>query len=478
MSATIRPEEQRDITAAAEVAEARLVADVLKMARNPKANLENVRNAIEGLNPTDQLRVSDRVAEALRQQGSRKNNYDDLERVLPYLPGQGPVERKAIEQASPDINAPLSPDAKIVQEAIDRILKDRKPGTEDDRADLRAHTAQALAQHESLSGPVQLTQEIRIAAGKPPMHDLAQFESMVRQIQSQGPGSDVPKRERDLSLDIPTPHNRPGMGYQPPQDTQEPQTAAPLTITRRGDNGAPPTQPDPSKQDPINVARDYLIDERNGEKLYYRNDDGKLAIRASDQSIKGELRDARTISTMLDLAAHRGWNDVQITGDRDIARQTWIEATARGMKAEGYQPTRDDLHASQQRRIERSQQGLDIPVPSMSAERSSMPTQKATQPGSVSPDMPTQSVGRAMRSAIPTKGWTTETDGFDGLSPRAQQAAAASYKTWAETNPELGRRHNLRDYVGYVQERQSEEREKITLPTVPQRRVAPPEMRL
>lgn len=93
----------------AAVAEARLVADVLKVATKPGADdrdLERIRGALENLPPGDMLRVSDRLAKGLERHAKRADDYDLLDRVLPYLPGQSPLERKVLEEEARPIVTP------------------------------------------------------------------------------------------------------------------------------------------------------------------------------------------------------------------------------------------------------------------------------------------------------------------------------------------------------------------------------------
>lgn len=55
-----------------------------------------------------------------------------------------------------------------------------------------------------------------------------------------------------------------------------------------------------------------------------------------------------------------------------------------------------------------------------------------------------------------TEPWMTQSGGFNGMSSEHQASAERSYARWAEAKPELAARHDLRDYVGYVQEKQAE----------------------
>lgn len=501
------------------VEQEKTIGAALKAMRKPGANevdFERVGQMLQNLPAADALLVSSRVAEALERRAEKTGkeaDYDLMLRATPYLPGQTPLARKALQEEARDDIRPspaLGLDARTVQQAISRLIDDRLPGSPA-AAELKSHAAEALAERERLSGPILLTPEIRIQAGKPPVvHDLAQFEALVQKVSERRPGyedritepqaaevrqslesritgaptlrdlqklysqEDVQRSvdavarhpeqgallnaameaaearllTRQRGLDIPDPPAKPATA---PEASLDAADAPGIEITRRGDNGAPSFP-----LDAPDIARNYAIKVNGEEREYYQRDDGKLAIRANEQRIQGVLRDPRTIGAMLDIAASRGWNDVQIKGDRDIARDTWVEATARGMVAKGYQPTRADLHAAEQRRIERAQ-GIEMPS-----------RQQAPAPPQRSDDVPARPIHkqpRPSRSKSP-EGWTAQAGGFDNLSPKAQAAAERSYETWTKDNPELGRRHGLSDYVNYVQERQAEERARIDLPKV------------
>jgi MobA/MobL family/Large polyvalent protein-associated domain 7 len=52
--------------------------------------------------------------------------------------------------------------------------------------------------------------------------------------------------------------------------------------------------------------------------------------------------------------------------------------------------------------------------------------------------------------------WMRWSGGLDALPDHMQQAARASYGRWSEQNPAAARRHDVADYVGYVQDRHAE----------------------
>ncbi len=529
-----------------------------------------VRDALDTLPPADRLRVADEVVEGLQSRASKTGDYAEMERVLPYLPGQGQMERRAIEaeaSAGARVPAPLAPDdpryqgmnfagqkveddyrlahrlgvvsrveslaaegftARGIVErlgpALDRVEElarlngephfaeknkddlvravrskldipavddrtgfagwiaargvgdapappptERSPDAQAGAAqprgadvsrrqgstlspdaqtmyqavsklldthhviaaeELKPHLLATLAARESADRQINLTPDIRIVAGKPPVHTLDEMrevfaavrdraavpsdrmapetaaevrESLQQQITGARSMVDLmklygqdetqrviksldahPDQQRlltdameatgkrllaedrvKLGLDEPA-ERRPVRGVQDVTDGG--QASGPdvpgITITRRGHNGAPQAEtkasaPPERASDPL--ARDYDVREKDDERHYHRRDTGVLAIRATETQIHGVQRDAATIGAMLDLAVSRGWNDVQIKGDRETARTAWIEATIRGLKAEGYTPTRDDRHAADQRRAERHERELNTP---------------------------------------------------------------------------------------------------------------------
>ncbi len=399
------------------LAETQLVGQVVKIARNPKADPDAIRTALEHLDPADQIRIGDRVADILQRQAQRTGSFDTLERALPFLPGQSPQERQMLEGAALQQQV-LGLDASIIHQALSRVLEDRQPAGADVPG-LKGYASQVLKERERLDGPVLLAPEIHIIAGKPPLHDLDQMKGMVRQVQDRTPGAedritveqaqevrqslegqfagaktlrdlntlrwqeDVersmaavakhPEQNRLLLASLEAAEVRlmddrlKSLASKQPLPEREGATIPAFEISRRSEDPAPP-----NSQDPPSIASRYEVRTVRGEREYYQKDDGQLAMRANDQRIQGLLRDGRTIGAMLDIAASRGWNDVQISGDLTVARHTWIEATARGMRAEGYAPTREDRHLIEQRRIDRLQ-GIETPRPVQAPPIADMP---------------------------------------------------------------------------------------------------------
>jgi putative DNA primase/helicase len=59
--------------------------------------------------------------------------------------------------------------------------------------------------------------------------------------------------------------------------------------------------------------------------------------------------------------------------------------------------------------------------------------------------------------------WMMKAGGLDGLDAKLKASAERSYTAWAEAKPELARRHDLADYVSYVQERWAKDKRANTV---------------
>lgn len=82
----------------------------------------------------------------------------------------------------------------------------------------------------------------------------------------------------------------------------------------------------------------------------FRDQPGKIAFTERWLSMKSTAHSAAVVKAMVDRAEERGWNAVRVKGSAEFARQVWIAATARGIKALGYEPTEGDRLAMAQER--------------------------------------------------------------------------------------------------------------------------------
>lgn len=112
-------------------------------------------------------------------------------------------------------------------------------------------------------------------------------------------------------------------------------------------NGAP--------ADPEAVTRAYYIEDRGQERRYYEDYKRQsLAMRADPDRISSRREDLPTIRAMLAVAEIRGWAEVKVTGSAEFRREAWIEAQARGLTVQGYNPSEPERQEAERRRAERS----------------------------------------------------------------------------------------------------------------------------
>lgn len=275
-----------------------------------------------------------------------------------------PILSRGAATMSETLSPPsLSPDASMVHEALQTVIADRRPDDARGAAELSAYAEQTLAEHERRVGPVVLPEQARMVIEGAAERQRAYAEQRRRHtaqflgedaLKPPSPQHAPPERIDAMRAEIDAAKDAAAARIdairarttQPPPDMREP--APVIEITRRGSNGIPPAE---APRDVPSIERDYIVREADGARFYHRRDTGELAIRADDTHIQGRLRDGQTIGAMIDIAVARGWTDIAVRGDREVARDTWLQAKTRGLDVEGYVPTRDDLHALRQAQL-------------------------------------------------------------------------------------------------------------------------------
>jgi len=93
----------------------------------------------------------------------------------------------------------------------------------------------------------------------------------------------------------------------------------------------------PPLEERFNIKRHLL--RRDYE---FRDQPGKVAFTERWLSMKSTAHSVAVVKAMVDRAEERGWDAVRVKGSAEFERQVWIAATARGIKALGYEPTEGD----------------------------------------------------------------------------------------------------------------------------------------
>ncbi|MBW8832389.1 MAG: hypothetical protein JF606_23910 [Burkholderiales bacterium] len=88
-----------------------------------------------------------------------------------------------------------------------------------------------------------------------------------------------------------------------------------------------------------------------GRREYeFRDQPGKVAFTERWLSMQSTVDAAAVVKAMVDRAQERGWTSLRVKGSTEFERQVWIAATARGIKAVGYEPTDGDPQAAKEER--------------------------------------------------------------------------------------------------------------------------------
>lgn len=85
----------------------------------------------------------------------------------------------------------------------------------------------------------------------------------------------------------------------------------------------------------------------------FRGDTQRVAFTETAFKLSTDVDNPSVARSMVDVAEARGWKALRITGTEDFRRQVWLEATVRGVKALGYEPSPAELQLVEKERESR-----------------------------------------------------------------------------------------------------------------------------
>lgn len=86
----------------------------------------------------------------------------------------------------------------------------------------------------------------------------------------------------------------------------------------------------------------------------FRGDVSRIAFTESANRLATDTNSPSVARSMVDVAEARQWKSVRVSGHDDFRRMVWLEASARGFEALGYEPTPTDLELLKRTREDRS----------------------------------------------------------------------------------------------------------------------------
>ena len=91
------------------------------------------------------------------------------------------------------------------------------------------------------------------------------------------------------------------------------------------------------------VANESGKEGPDGKARLYADERGEyLAFKVTEDRLVTRLAAAEVIRDMVSVAQHRNWDALHVRGSAEFRREAWLEASARGMEVQGYQPTELD----------------------------------------------------------------------------------------------------------------------------------------
>ncbi|MGB7243165.1 MAG: LPD7 domain-containing protein [Sulfitobacter sp.] len=212
----------------------------------------------------------------------------------------------------------------------------------------------------------------------------------------------------------------------------------------------PPMSPEDRFTLPASFPERFILTrETNKQDMFRSYDDMRPAISDRGDSLHTRNADRSTAMDMIELAAHRGWSSMKVRGPEDFRREMWIEATAQGIRVQGYRPNDKDRAEADRRAemigervIERTDQGRSVHSIQSNAEaQPSSPTKAASNV------VPMIDYQKGIEGKITDFGSARYRD-RDGASSTPyvalELADGRTHKLWGVALPDMIDRHELK----------------------------------
>ena len=82
----------------------------------------------------------------------------------------------------------------------------------------------------------------------------------------------------------------------------------------------------------------------------FRGDTSRVAFTESTFRLATDTNSPSVARSMVDVAEARNWKALRVSGNEDFRRMVWLEASVRGVNAQGYEPNPGDLELLQRER--------------------------------------------------------------------------------------------------------------------------------
>jgi hypothetical protein len=113
----------------------------------------------------------------------------------------------------------------------------------------------------------------------------------------------------------------------------------------------------------------------------FRGEPTKIAFSASKFRLATDTNTPSVARSMVDVAQARNWQSLRVSGHEDFRRLVWLEASVRGVKTIGYEPTQPDLNLLKTEREARLVNRIESVREAAGEGSSALPADKASGRG-------------------------------------------------------------------------------------------------
>ena len=90
----------------------------------------------------------------------------------------------------------------------------------------------------------------------------------------------------------------------------------------------------------------YVVEDEKANARIYADPHGEyLVAKTSPDRLVTRVASLEIVRDLVAIAAHRGWEKIEISGALEFRREAWLAASVRGIEVKGYEPTELD-HAA------------------------------------------------------------------------------------------------------------------------------------
>jgi len=214
-----------------------------------------------------------------------------------------------------------------------------------------------------------------------------------------------------------------------------------------GDISADSISEEGRRLDPLDTPASYherfVVTKQGDKQEFYRNyNDERPAFVDEGTNLSTKACDKATALDMVNLAAHRGWESMKVTGPQDFRREVWIEGAAKGIEVEGYKPTERDIEEAARRadleRV-RSVTRTDVPASERTTDTKQAPEEAKQAPAVID-------YAKGVRGEVVDHGdapYKNQSDNADSYFVRLRLEDGRTHDVWGKGLSEVVKDNNI-----------------------------------